>query len=99
MGLRDTVRCSRCGKDVPFPQVRLLPDGKRFGCVSCLGIVQREEKERQHREERKLDFQCASCRCRFQRSVMRPPKSCPQCGSHKLLAFESDRISSRSLLR
>ena len=96
---RRTVRCARCNKDFPFDQVRYLPDGKRMGCVTCLGAVQHEEKVQREREGTMHDYQCLQCRYQFARNALRAPRCCPSCASPKLVRFEKSKLTSSQLLR
>jgi DNA-directed RNA polymerase subunit RPC12/RpoP len=99
MGIRDTVRCVRCGKDVPFREVRYLPDGRRVACLTCQGIVVKEERERERRERSPSDFQCVRCHHQFRRSFATMPKACPQCSSPKLIRFQAHDLTAGKLLR
>src|SRR6187549_2101870 len=99
MDTRRFLRCSRCKKDLPFDQVRYLPNGKDVSCVTCLGIVQRERHDLDRIDERQYTYQCVDCRYQFRRSAIHSPRGCPQCGSKKLLKAEANKLSSASLLR
>ncbi len=96
---RRSMRCVRCTKDYPFDKVRYLPNGRGFACLSCLGIVEREREQLNRIEERSFTYQCVDCRYQFKRSLANAPRSCPQCGSKRMIKAQADRMSSADLLR
>ncbi len=97
--IRRLLRCSRCKKDLPFDQVKYLPNGRDVACVACLGIVQRERHELDRIDERKYTYQCVDCRYQFRRNALNTPRGCPQCGSKRLIKAQESKLDSASLLR
>ena len=93
------MRCVRCSKDYPFDKVRYLPNGTGFACMACLGIVQHEREQLNRIEERVFTYQCVDCRYQFKRSIANAPRSCPQCGSRRMIKASAERLNSNDLLK
>jgi DNA-directed RNA polymerase subunit RPC12/RpoP len=96
--VRRTVVCTRCQKQTPFSDVRMLEGGK-MSCRACLGIVQQERHVERQKEQQMFDFQCLTCRYQFRRSAMNAPKHCPECGEHEFVKFDKGKLTGNTLLK
>ena len=92
-------KCSQCGKEFSFENIRYSRDGKRIVCKNCYKSSM--EYEQKFREEEMTDLArkkkevikiiCMDCRYKFslkKNSRIRPV--CPYCGGSRLMKDEPD---------
>ncbi|MBR9700659.1 hypothetical protein GOV11_02235 [Candidatus Woesearchaeota archaeon] len=97
--VRRSVRCTRCGEEYDFDQVRFLPNGNDLACFVCLGLEQKQEEEQERKEGRIFDYQCIDCRFKFSRNATNLPKVCPDCSNHNFVRYEKGTLDANRVIK